>query len=314
MIFLGVYMFFNGKEIDPAIFKLEDDRLNSQGLNEYAWNISENLGVKYCSPNEVNVDGKTIKTLDYLKSMNCPAIYNPIDGVIISPKCFDEGLTEKQYRVTKGVIDHETGHIFWFDSSYLPDNNENDGDRESIHTIGSIIDDLRIEHRMINEFGVDGNNFKLCFEQQNTFSESELDIEFQDPTSWLGFYILINKIYRGIDISFLGNRKFPGKLLYLESRFKSIIDSLIISDDRKVADAAREIFELLSEENNKIIKIIKKIDGNSYEVDINGKRAWLVFYSQSPCNWNESDNIPVKELIDLFEFVEYLQTVPPEGR
>ena len=249
IFFLGVYMFFNGKEIDPSIFKLDDDRLTPQSLEEYAYNISENLGVKYSSPDYVDVDGKTIKTVDFLKSKDCFAMYNLIDGVIISPECFYEGLMAEQYKMTKGVIDHETGHVLWPDPSYLSDDNENDDDYESICTIGSIIDDIRIEHRMINEFDVDGNNFKLCFEQKNNFLEFDLDRDLQNIMSGLGFYILINKIYRNIDISFLGNRKFPEKLLCLESKFKSIIDSLIASDDRKVVDAAREILELLRKDS-----------------------------------------------------------------
>jgi len=127
--------------------------------------LEKSLGVKYHYYDDIERDGKKIKTADWLRSDKCMACAHPVRGVVVSPELIAVGLTENQYRAAKGVIDHETGHILWFGTSYYSlRNNIGDSKREEIYTVAWIIDDLRVEQRMIREFGVDGNNFRLVYE------------------------------------------------------------------------------------------------------------------------------------------------------
>jgi len=284
-------MIFNNREITPDLFKLADKRFNRLGLIFYMKSLEKSLGVKYHYYDDIERDGKKIKTVDWLSSMDCRGCGHPFSGVVISPELIAVGLTENQYRAAKGIIDHETGHVFWFDTSYDLIDLE-DSKREVIYLIAAIIDDIRVEQRMIKEFGVDGNNFRLVFET-NPFSYDESSYDALPPDSAWWFFILTRKMYYDIDISFLGDRKIPDPFLLAESRFRTIIDGLIASDDGKAVDAAREITRLF---DDRIVKIISKTQGKAFKVKIDGKPAWLTFRSEFQFDFKEGDEIPMYKI------------------
>jgi hypothetical protein len=293
---MEVGMLFNDREIPDNLFELENDKLNPQGLYNYAKDIEEHLGVKYIFVEYA--DGSQPETAEYF----------PDENEVHIPACFiKENLTEKEYRAAKGIIDHETGHIRWPDRSYLTDNNEDDEDREIIYDIGNFIDDMRIERRMVNEFQVDRNNFKYMYEFLHG-NNTELDIPdmAQDLFTW--FYWFVNEEYRGVDLSFLGNRKTPGKIFFLMPNLMAIVDRLIACDG-EAREGAREILQLLRHESKKIVKIIKKNNDNDFEVTIDGQQAWLSISSEFQCNFKEGDEIPMENVITNY-YITYLQTIP----
>ena len=87
---MGIY--FNNREITKELFFLEDSNLTREGLYEYAMNIGENLRVDYCFA--VKPNGEQLEQASYSPKEN---------NVLIPSRFIDEGLTEREYRVTKGI-------------------------------------------------------------------------------------------------------------------------------------------------------------------------------------------------------------------
>jgi len=285
-------MIFKGKEITNELFFLDDSRLNPLGLEEYANNIGEKLGIKYAFA--IKMNGEQYET----------ALYSSDDNTVIIPARFvEKGLSEKVYRATKGAIDHETGHVLWPDDSYFSEKNENNKDKDIIENIGRIIDDIRIERKMIQEFGVDKKNFKY-------FTELLYIGFIPRADSMTGILVtnlswMVNEIYRDTNSSFLKNYKISGKILYLKSKLITIIDNYLVSGEKTV-DVARKILVLLSSENNQKVKIIKKINKNDFEIEIEGTPACIGFSPEIECNFNEGDEMTKEDIISLLDYIIYL--------
>ena len=220
-------MIFNGNVISEETFRLEDDKLNRLGLYEYAMNLGSHLGVKYKFA--IYPDGEQYET----------SSYNPKDNLVLIPAwAIDEGLTEKEYRATKGLIDHEAGHIFWSDPSYLytPSNSDQDNDELSlVCDIGNMIDDIRIERRLSTEFKVDESNFRHTVEV--LYKQLQYADLINDDILLLSF--LVNIYYR--NISYDEKTRVP--LIAYElfvNRLIPIIDRFIVSDE-KAGETAKEI-------------------------------------------------------------------------
>jgi hypothetical protein len=220
------------KNPDKSLFSLDDAKLNRQGLYEYALNIGENLGVKYIFVEGPN--GEQWETSEFDPNEN---------KVSIPSRFIDDNLSEREYRATKGAIDHETAHVLWPDPSYLLGNNKNDSNRELIWDIGNLIDDLRIEHRLVREYQVDANNFKYLKERLLT---EQIDSSEERQYNLIGLLDLyLNIRYRKIDNSFLQGIMVGQDLLEcLNDKITPIIDRFIDSDE-KTKKTAQAIIKLL---------------------------------------------------------------------
>ena len=220
-------MIFNGNIISEEIFHLEADKLNRLGLYEYAMNLASHLGVEYAFA--IQQDGTQLKT----------ACYNPEENLVLIPVwAIDEELTEKEYRATKGLIDHETGHVFWQDRSYyynLSDKSEENDKLSLIYLIGNIVDDIRVERRLVNEFNLDEGNFRHTAEVIYKHFQN-VDLINNDI---LLLFFLVNVYYR--NISYDEKTKVP--LIACElfvNRIIPIIDRFIVYDE-KAGETAKEI-------------------------------------------------------------------------
>ena len=223
-------MTFNGNTFNEKTFLLEEDKLNPDGLYDYAMNLASLMGVEYKFAIKPNGE--------HFELAECSADEN---YVLIPAWAIDEGLTETEYRATKGLIDHETGHFFWQDHSYLYNPSDNDGEDnelELIYDIGNMIDDIRIERRLINRFLIDKGIFKDMVEVYYKKLPPNLDL-CNDDLLLLSF--LINVRYRKIDYSRYEKVIIPGYFndLFL-NQLIPIIDRFIDSDE-SAGETAREI-------------------------------------------------------------------------
>jgi hypothetical protein len=220
------------KNLNKDIFTLDETGLNRRGLYAYALNIGENLGVEYVFVEYSN--GEKYETSEFALDEN---------RVMIPSRFIDENLTERAYRATKGAIDHETAHVLWPDPSYLPDNNTDDEDREIIWDIGNMIDDIRIEHRMVREYQVDANNFRYLKEKLLA-EQPDLKEEIQNNPIYL-IDLYLNNCYRKIDNSYSQGIKVTQDFAkVLTEEIAPVIDRFIDSDE-KAGDTAREILRIL---------------------------------------------------------------------
>ena len=232
-------MTFNAKEIHKELFELNDSKLTPAGLLEYANNIGKKLGVEYIFGE--NTDGSQWERPEYHDDKK--TIYIPI-------KFLNNVFTENELRAAKGAIDHEAGHAIWIDNSFLPQRNKKDKDKTLIWDIGNIIDDIRVECKMVKEFGVDKNNFRCLADYTDDDPETEavfsmdnedlikLDDDSKMVVLVVHFYWMVSDIYRGIK-----GKKICDKMLFLKPKLISIIDDFVVSDD-KAADTARKILAL----------------------------------------------------------------------
>ena len=285
-------MNFNGKEITSELFVLDDSKFNPLGLMEYANNIGESLGIEYAFAEGPN--GEQFDT----------ASYDADDKLVIIPSryVFDD-LSKNEYLATKGVIDHETGHVLWPDSSYFYGNHENEEDKKVIYDIGNIIDDIRVERKVAEEFGIDRDNFKY-FANSLLFNEPITDDDPKMVILTMNLAWMVNANYRGADSSLLKNQKISGKILYLEKKLISIIDEYLSSGDSTIK-YVRKILELLKSENNQKVKIIKKIDKNAFQCDDEGKPLYICFSPKMECRFNEGDEITKEQIISEYEHILY---------
>jgi len=229
----------NNKEIPQDLFILDTSKLNPHGLLEYANNIGKKLGVEYIFGE--NPDGSQWERPQYHDGKKI--IHIPI-------RFLNNVFTENELRAAKGAIDHEAGHAMWVDNSFLLQRNENDKDMVLICDIGNIIEDVRVEYKMVKEFGVDKNNFRCLSdftdddpETEAVFSMKNEDIIKLDDESRMvvlvvHFYWMISDVYRDIK-----GKKICDKILYLKPELISVIDNFIDSDD-EAADTARKILTL----------------------------------------------------------------------
>lgn len=230
-------MTFNNREITKELFFLDDSNLNPSGLYAYDLNIGRNLGVEY-------LVWETLNNEPYEG-----ANYWPDEKeVSISSMFFNEDLTEKEYKVTKGIIDHETGHVLWLDRSYLFDDSESNKEHGAIWDFGNLIDDIRIERRMVNEFHVDKNNFKHMIEGKfNNFNESKINDAFFDIGQMVTF--ATNITYRKTIIPFYGEGNVSKWSLFTDE-IKPMIDRFLESNEGAV-DTAKEIICLIKKSMQK---------------------------------------------------------------
>jgi len=224
-------MIFNGNIISEKTFHLEDDKLNRQGLYDYAMNIGSHLGVNYTFAEQPN--GEQFET----------AFYTPDENLVVIPAwTIDEGLTEKEYKAAKGMIDHETGHVLWSDDSYLiiPTLDDAGNEEENlIWDIGNMIDDIRIEHRLANQFQIDESNFTHLSELFNKDLPEIIDFSYGDIFLLLfmiNFYYRKITCYKNIKIPLIVNEIFVNKLIPIIDRF--------IDSDEKAGETAKEIIEV----------------------------------------------------------------------
>ena len=228
------------KKFTKELFELDDSKLNPAGLLEYANNIGKKLGVKYIFGE--NADGSQWERPEY---------YDNKKTIYIPNKFLNNAFTENELRAAKGAIDHETGHAIWVDNSFLPQRNEEDKDKTLIWDIGNIIDDIRVEFKMVKEFGVDKNNFRCLADYTDNDSETEavFSMEYEDFIKLdddprmvvlvVHFYWMVSDVYRGMK-----GKKICDKILSIKHKLIPIIDNFIVSDD-KAAVTARKILALL---------------------------------------------------------------------
>ena len=286
-------MIFNGNEITSELFILDNSNLNPLGLQEYANKIGEKLGVEFAFAEKTN--GEQYETSKYFHDEKL---------VIIPSRFVEEGLGVKVYRAAKGAIDHETGHVLWSDFSYLPENNETDEDKELIWDIGNIIDDIRVERKLAEEFGIDSNNFVYFLELVNTASGPDDDSKINKLIFY--FYWMVNELYRGMENTFI-----TGKILYLREKLRSTIDKYLSSGEEAIK-YARIILELFKSEDNKKIKITKQVGKHSFEIDIEGIPALISFSSDLKCSYKEGDEIIKEDLILVYDYILLLVPIRRE--
>jgi len=224
-------MIFNGNIISEETFRLEDDKLNRYGLYEYAMNLGSYLGVKYAFTEEP--DGKPHET----------ACFDPEDNLVMIPAwAIDEGLTEKEYKATKGFIDHETGHVLWPDCSYLINNAKDEAENEKeklIWNIGNMIDDIRVERRLVNQFQIDEGNFTYLSELFYKDMHEITNLRYEDVDL---LFFMVNIYYRKIlrhkkiQLSSIVNEAFVNRLMPIIDRF--------IDSDEKAGETAKEIIDV----------------------------------------------------------------------
>ena len=293
-------MIFNGREITKELFFLDDSNLNPEGLYGYALRLAENLGINYLIVE--NLNDEPYDSADYWPDEN---------DVTIAAIFFDKNRTKEEYKITKGLIDHETGHALWPDTSYFFKNNDdkNQDEKNLIYDVGNLIDDIRIERRLAKNFLVDKNNFRLMMEMKiNNFNESKINNFFFDIFQMVTF--ATNITYRETIISFYGEGNVS-KWGFFNNSIKPLIDRFLESNDN-AGDTAKEIICLMENVIQNNFEVIKKIYLNGYIIRINGKIVWLIFIENPPFSFNEGDVICTEFINWVMDYIVYLQDVPPE--
>ena len=284
-------MYFNGKELTKEHFILEDKNLNSLGLQAYALDLSQNLGVS-CIGVETE-DKSFLARYDFEDKI-----------IIVNSKFFLYEFTENIYRAVKGAIDHEAGHVIWPDYSYFKFNNEHNADKGFIEDIGNIIDDIRVEQYLSNEFGINKNNFGEMIEYSySLMNEEKINSYAQDLISNLSWFV--NEKYFCVKPSFLGSRIIHGKILYLQYMLTKIIDNYLCSGSNAVIPA-QELLALLKSKDNKNVLFLKKLSSNLFIIDIEGKILYINFFPSFKHNFKEGVNVTMENIISVYGEIMHL--------
>ena len=84
-----------------------------------------------------------------------------------------------------------------------------------------------------------------------------------------------------------------------------IIDKLMIFGN-ETAGYTRVIQQFLKNQNNKPVRFVKKVKENAFEIDINGKNAYIEFFPDVNCSFKEGDEIIMEKLILIFDEISHL--------
>jgi len=233
------------KEINNDIFILDGSMYNPEGLLNYTKKIEENLGVKTDFI-------KNMKSFDLDAAALCDTNLNKI---YLLEHYIRDGLSEKEYRAVKGLIDHEIGHLFWNDRSYLKYRsgyyNKEKG-KSAFYLISALIDDIKVERYMINKFSVDKFNFKYAAEvfiyNEAAFPEAGLEDIFCKDMQILNY--LINERYRKIEIPHIKNRALISSATYQNfmDLFVPYIDLFLLFNEKAV-ETVRRILNKMEKKN-----------------------------------------------------------------
>ena len=226
-------MIINGREITPEIFKLDDSKLNRQGLFEFAMDVAEQIGIHAAF---------VIKTdeTEYLESW-----FEPNSQVMYFPEWqIDEKLALNQFRGTRGAVLHEAAHAIFPDWTYILRKDETDEELLLMHEIANVIDDIKVEEKMIKHFSVDKTDFsQTLLNMFSRLSSEEVEDFFQNGINLLHFLICV--YFRNLDPNVFKGRAISSSVIEkFETEIIPVIDRFLISDGT-ARDSAFEIIDII---------------------------------------------------------------------
>ena len=65
----------------------------------------------------------------------------------------------------------------------------------------------------------------------------------------------------------------------------------------------------MNNEINKPVKFVKKIKENAFEIDIDGKSAYIEFFPDVNCSFNEGDEITMEKLNLIYDEISHLTEI-----